>query len=138
MFPKLPEELRGKVGVLTMIVHKVREAEVMVLHKELKKLRSEAFNRAVSWRNVGEHYAKNCGCCNGTGQYHYCVNPYCGNDDDLAKDDCVHFTPAEIESYNSIRMKFVSLLLEALEILKTGVNIETFTKDASKCPHGAN
>ena len=137
-FPKLPEEIASKMGVLNAIANKYCGDKMKDLYLRLKRLRTEAFKRATSWRNVGDQYAATCGCCAGSGHYHYCINPYCVSDNEFERDDCLHFTPHEMGQYDMIRVEYVMLLREALDLLKTGIDVSSIMTDSPKQPHDMN
>lgn len=136
-FPLKPPQSEN-IELLGAIVRRTNSEELMQLQLRLKKLRSEAFKRATSWRAVSAEYAKNCECCKGTGQFHYCINPYCNSKHEVEQDDCVHFTPSELEIYNIIHAEYALLLVEAISILKTGVSVESILGDRPKCPSEMN
>ncbi len=138
-FPlKLPDGFQDKINILIAIVHRVSGEEILQLMKRLKELRTKAFKRATGWRSVGAEYAKSCECCSGTGQYHYCINPYCGSRNALEQDDCLHFTPDELETYRIIHTEYVVLLMEAVDVIKTGINLESLLGDQPRCAHEMN
>ncbi len=120
-FPKPTDEDLDLLQHLASIAFKVRGDEIQALEMRIKRLRTEALNRERSWRRVGDHYAKNCILCHGTNLYHYCMNPYCQSNNMLEKDDCLHFTPEELEKYEGIQKDYLQLLHSIHHQIESGI-----------------
>lgn len=121
-FPiKLPDELRDMYSTLDAIAHHIKRDELVALGMRLKKLRSEALKRSLSWRASGSSYANDCIICKGTGQAHFCIDPFCDSTSELSKDDCLHFTPHELEAYAYIHRDYIQILTDINEVLSTGI-----------------
>lgn len=129
LFPiKLPEELLGIYATLDLVAQHIKKDEMMELAMKLKKLRSDALKRSLSWRASGPSYANNCVVCKGSGQAHFCIDPFCDPSSELSKDDCLHFTPHELEIYAGIHLEYVQILTEVNELVRTGVSPEYLLK----------
>src|SRR5690349_14075111 len=121
-FPKLPDELRENYSLLDALVQHLKSDEVRSLFIRLKALKTAALRRSLDWRASGPHYAQNCEMCKGSNKTHFCVDPYCESEDELSLDDCLHFTPHELEIYGDIHRAYLSLILEVNELVKTGAS----------------
>ncbi len=91
--------------------------KILALRMRLKALKTAAFQRNGTWRKVSEEYARECVMCEGSGQAHFCINPTGHAGHELEKDDCAHFTPSELESYNDIHRDYLLLLKDVAEEL---------------------
>lgn len=138
-FPKNPSDhIREKIAFLSKLAHMVERESILKLHKKIKTLKTEALKRSLDWRAVGKQYAENCVMCKGEGQFHFCVNPYCVSDQELEKDDCLHFTPHEIECYKGIQEEYIAILNVVAEFAGSGAAkelIDQFMKGEPTLSH---
>lgn len=141
IFPlHLPEELKERYAMLDFMVQALKAPEVKALSVRLKKLRSEALKRSLDWRASGPAYARDCEVCKGTGHAHFCVDPFCHPEDETVHDDCLHFTPHELEVYVDIHRDYLALIIELSEIMASGISPEVLVSHfrKNKKTHEAN
>ncbi len=116
----IPDDLKERYIILDKLAHRLRKDEIYALGMRVKKLRSEALKRSLDWRASGPQYAQNCIMCRGTGQAHFCPDPFCHPDNEMDKEDCLHFTPHELEIYTAIHKEYVSIICEMNDLVGTG------------------
>ena len=136
----LPEEFKDIYTILDALAHRLRKDDIDALALRLKKLKSEALKRSLDWRASGSHYAQNCIICKGTGQAHFCTDPFCHPESELSKEDCLHFTPHELEIYVAIHRDYVEIIREMHSLVSTGVPIKDLIdlNDRDKKAHPPN
>jgi len=121
-FPlELPEELKERYAILDALAHRIKKDEMYALAIRLKNLKSEAIKRSIDWRASGAHYASTCAICRGSGQAHFCIDPFCHSTQELDQEDCLHFTPHELETFMNIHIEYFAIICEMNDLVATGI-----------------